>query len=168
MSFLLFFRLPIYNCIAAIFWQSASYVLKVEWESGFWTKIRFLGSVFLFTCGNFTLIFTVFLFYFCLNCFLNSFIVHSRPSLLFELSLHFSFLVFCSHVAFRHWFLVFLKLFSDFFRNGFHNSLIFRSRSSFFCLVIENFLNFISRLVLLCFLQFKEFELYWGAVLFFF
>ena len=33
---------------------------KVEWENGVWTKIRFLGSDFLFTCGNFTLIFTVF------------------------------------------------------------------------------------------------------------
>ena len=33
---------------------------KVEWENGVWTKIRFLGSGFLFICGNFTLIFTVF------------------------------------------------------------------------------------------------------------
>ena len=33
---------------------------KVEWENGVWTKIRFLSSDFLFTCGNFTLIFTVF------------------------------------------------------------------------------------------------------------
>ena len=33
---------------------------KVEWENGVWTKIRFLASGFLFTCGNFTLIFTVF------------------------------------------------------------------------------------------------------------
>ena len=33
---------------------------KVEWENGVWTKIRFLASEFLFTCGNFTLIFTVF------------------------------------------------------------------------------------------------------------
>ena len=27
---------------------------KVEWENGVWTKIRFLGSGFFFTCGNFT------------------------------------------------------------------------------------------------------------------
>ena len=33
---------------------------QVEWENGVWTKIRFLASGFLFTCGNFTLIFTVF------------------------------------------------------------------------------------------------------------
>ena len=33
---------------------------KVEWENGVWTKIRFLASGFLFTCGNFTFIFTVY------------------------------------------------------------------------------------------------------------
>ena len=55
---------------------------KVEWENGVWTKIRFLASDFLFTCSNFTLIFTVFSIFwigFFLNGFPNSFIVHSRP-----------------------------------------------------------------------------------------
>ena len=33
---------------------------KVEWENGVWTKIRFLASGFLFTCGNLTLIFLQF------------------------------------------------------------------------------------------------------------
>ena len=32
---------------------------KVEWENGVWTKIRLLASDFLFTCGNFTFVFTV-------------------------------------------------------------------------------------------------------------
>ena len=36
---------------------------KIEWENGLWTKVRFLVSGFLFTCGNFTLIFTVFRFF---------------------------------------------------------------------------------------------------------
>ena len=35
-------------------------IFKVEWEKGIWTKIRVLAYCFLFTCGNFTLIFTVF------------------------------------------------------------------------------------------------------------
>ena len=59
----------------------------VEWENGVWTKIRFLASGFLFTCGNFTLIFTVFRFFgsdFYLNGFLNPFIVRSRSSFLFS------------------------------------------------------------------------------------
>ena len=51
------------------------------------------GSGFLFTCGNFTLIFTVFLM-FCIGFFLtgfpNPFTAHSRPSFLFELKFHFS------------------------------------------------------------------------------
>ena len=61
---------------------------KVEWEYGVWTKIRFIGSGFLFTCGNFTLIFTVlFRFFgsdFFLNGFSNPFIVRSRSSFLFS------------------------------------------------------------------------------------
>ena len=60
---------------------------KVEWEYGVWTKIRFIGSDFLFTCGNFTLIFTVFSIFwigFFLNDFSNPFIVRSRSSFLFS------------------------------------------------------------------------------------
>ena len=34
--------------------------IKVEWEYGVWTNIRFLASDFLFTCGNFTLNFNVY------------------------------------------------------------------------------------------------------------
>ena len=56
---------------------------KVEWENGVWTKIRFLASGFLFTCGNFNLIFTVFSIFF-LNGFSNPFIVRSRSSFLFS------------------------------------------------------------------------------------
>ena len=66
-------------------------------------KFRFLGGGFLFTCGNFTLIFTVFRFFapdFFLNGFPNPFTAHSRPSFLFELDFHFSLVVFCSHAAF--------------------------------------------------------------------
>ena len=57
---------------------------KSEW---FWTKIRFLASGFLFTCGNFTLIFTVFSIFgsiFFLNGFANPLIVRSRFSFLFS------------------------------------------------------------------------------------
>ena len=88
---------------------------KVEWENSLWTKICFLASGFLFTCGNFTLIFKDF----------------------FD----------------------FLPLF--FFRNGFPNSLLVRSRSSF-CSVNENSLNCTSGLVLLCFVTSsnKNFSLY--------
>ena len=61
---------------------------KVEWEYGVWTKIRFIGSGFLFTCGNFTLIFTVFFRFFgsdfFLNGFPNPFIVLSRSSFLYS------------------------------------------------------------------------------------
>ena len=51
-------------------------------------KFAFSLVVFLCTCGNFTLIFTVLFDFldriFFLNDFPNPFIVHSRPSLLFE------------------------------------------------------------------------------------
>ena len=43
-----------------------------------------------------------------LNVFPNAFIVHSRPSFLFELSFHFSLVVFCSHADSWHWFFVFV------------------------------------------------------------
>ena len=72
---------------------------KVEWENGVWTKIRFLDSGFLFTCGNFTLIFTVFSIFwigFFLNSFPNPFTAHSGPSFLLESKLHISLVVFCS------------------------------------------------------------------------
>ena len=129
---------------------------KVEWENGVWTKIRFLGSDFLFTCGNFTLIFTVFWFFgsdFFLNGFPNPFTALSRPSFLFELNFNFSTVVFFVHM--RHFdidFLFFFCFFYLIFLNGFLNSLIFHSRSSFFCLVNENSLNCTSGLALLCFL----------------
>ena len=56
---------------------------KVEWENDVWTKIRFLASGFLFTCSNFTLIFTVFSIFwieFFLNDCSNLFIVRSRSN----------------------------------------------------------------------------------------
>ena len=59
---------------------------KVEWENGVWTKVRYLASGLLFTRGKFTLIFTVFRFFwigFFLNGFPNSLIVRSRSSFLF-------------------------------------------------------------------------------------
>ena len=61
------------------------------------------ASDFLFTCGYFTLVFTVFpifLIGFFLNGFSSPFIVHSRPSFLFEPNFHFSMVVLCSHEAF--------------------------------------------------------------------
>ena len=66
-------------------------------------KIAFSPVVFLFTCGNLTLIFTAFRFFrshFLLNGFPNPFIVHSRPSFLFEPNFHFLLVVFCSLAAF--------------------------------------------------------------------
>ena len=92
-------------------------------------QFAFSLVVFLFTCGNFSLILTVFWIGFLLTCFPNPFIDHYRPSFLFVPNFHFSLVAFCSHAAFWHWFSVFL---SKFFRNGFPNSLIVRSRSSFF------------------------------------
>ena len=95
---------------------------SVEWENGVWTKIRFLASGFLFTCGNFTLIFTVF-----------DILHRSFPRMVFLV----------------HWFSVFY-FFIWFFRNGFPNSLMVRFRYSF-CLVNESSLNCTSGLVPLCF-----------------
>ena len=73
--------------------------LKLKWENGVWTKVRFLAGDFLFTCGNFTLMFTVFRFFgsvFFLNGFPNPFIVHSLPGFfLFETNFRFSLVVFC-------------------------------------------------------------------------
>ena len=59
---------------------------KVEWEYGVWTKIRLIGGGFLFTCGNFTLIFTVFSIFGSdfLNGFSNPFVVLSRSSFVFS------------------------------------------------------------------------------------
>ena len=60
---------------------------KVEWENGVWTKIRSRASGFLFTCGNFSLVFIVFSIFgsdFFLNGFSNSLIVRSRSSFLFS------------------------------------------------------------------------------------
>ena len=51
---------------------------KVEWENCVWTKFRFLASGFLFTCGNFTLVFTVFLnFLDMIFIFFLNFAIHS-------------------------------------------------------------------------------------------
>ena len=102
---------------------------KVEWENGVWTKIRFLGSGFLFTCGNFTLIFTVFSIFgsdFFLNGFPNPFKALSRPSFLCELNFHFSLVVFlftCGifTLIFCFFFLIFL---SEFLKNVFRNLLL--------------------------------------------
>ena len=102
---------------------------KVEWENGVWTKIRFIGSGLLFTCGNFTLIFTVFSIFwigFFLSGFPNPFTAHSRPNFLFELNFNVSLVVFCSHAAFWHWFFR-----QDLFLNVFPNPFIVHSRSSF-------------------------------------
>ena len=84
--------------------------------------IRFLGSGFLFTFWLFILILFYCFFFrfvgsdFFLNGFSNPFIVHTRPSFLFEPNFHFSLAVFCSHAAFLHWFsVVFLFFLSDFF-----------------------------------------------------
>ena len=66
-------------------------------------KFAFSLVVFLFTCGNFTLIFTVFSIFligFFLNGFRNPLIAHSRPSFLCEPNFHFSLVLFCSHAAF--------------------------------------------------------------------
>ena len=60
---------------------------KVGWENGVWTTILFRASGFLFTCGNFTLIFSVFSIFwigFFLNGFPNPFIVLSWSSFLFS------------------------------------------------------------------------------------
>ena len=72
---------------------------EVERENGCWTIIRFLAIGFLFTCGNFTLIFTVFFFQFFrsdffLSGFPNPTKVHPRPSFLFEPNFFFSLMVF--------------------------------------------------------------------------
>ena len=56
-------------------------------------KIRFLACEFLFTCGNFTLIFTVFSI-FWIGFFSEGFIVHCRASFLFDPSFDFSLMVF--------------------------------------------------------------------------
>ena len=114
-------------------------------------KFAFSLVVF-FTCGNFTLIFTVFFQFhgsdFFLNGFPNPFLVHSMLSVLVEPIFSFSPVVF---LHMRHLTLIFsfFKIFlSDFFfGNGFPNLLIVRSRSSM-CLVNKNFLNCASEIVL--------------------
>ena len=59
---------------------------EVEWEHGVWRKIRFVVSGFLFTCGNFTLIFYFFFDFldriFFLKGFHNPFVVRSLSSFL--------------------------------------------------------------------------------------
>ena len=65
-------------------------------------------------------------------------------------------------MAFWHRFCFFLP---DFFRNGFPNALKVRSRSSFLFSQWK-FFELYFRTCLATFLQFKDFELYWGAVFF--
>ena len=50
---------------------------KVEWEIGVWTKIRFLASDFLFTCGNFNFDFYCFFNFLDRIVFLMVFPIHS-------------------------------------------------------------------------------------------
>ena len=66
-------------------------------------KFGFSVEIFLFRCGNFTLIFTGFFFNFLdrsffLNGFPNPFTAHSRPSFVFELNFHISLVVFFVHM----------------------------------------------------------------------
>ena len=78
--------------------------------------------------------FSFLLLIFFLNGFPNPFIVHSKPSFLLESNLHFSLLVFCFVLASGILTLIFCFFFvfwSNFLRNGFPNSLILRSRSTF-------------------------------------
>ena len=107
---------------------------KVEWESGVWTKNRFLASYLLFACGNFTLIFTVFLIFFIgfffQNGFPNPFEVHSRPSFLLESDWHFSLVVFTLASGILTLIFCFFCFIWLFFRNEFPISLIVHSRSS--------------------------------------
>ena len=73
---------------------------------------------------------------FFLNSFPNPFTAHSEPSFSLESKLHISLVVFCS--PWQHFdidFLFFLIFYLVFFRNGFPNSLIVRSRSS--CLLSQ-------------------------------
>ena len=63
-----------------------------------------------------------------LTGFSNPFRVHSEPSFLFELNFNFSLVFF--FVDMRHFEFDFL-FFIRFFKNGFLNSLVVRSRSSF-------------------------------------
>ena len=84
---------------------------KVEWENGVWTKIRFLGSGFLFTCGNFALIFSVFSIFwirFFLNGFSNPFIVLSRSSFLFSQWKFFEFYVRTCPAMFFYFVMIFV------------------------------------------------------------
>ena len=108
--------------------------------------------VFLFTCGNFALIFTVFIRFFGSDFFLNVFpnpsIVHSRPSFLFEPNFHFSLVVFfhMRHFTLIICFFIFIWFFLE---------MVFPIHSKsvlglVFCLVNENSLNCTSGLVLLC------------------
>ena len=100
---------------------------KVEWENGVWTKIRFLGSGFLFTCGNFSYFYCFFRFFVSDFC-LNGFPIHLQ----FILGLVFLFLA-CGFLftwGISHWFSMFF-FHLIFFKNGFLNSLIVHYRSSF-------------------------------------
>ena len=80
--------------------------------------------------SRFFKLFSIFWIAIFLNGFLIEFIVHFRLRL-FEPNFYFSLVVFCSHSAFWHWFRFFFNFLIWFFRIGFPNSPIVRSRSSF-------------------------------------
>ena len=98
--------------------------------------------------------FVVFRFFgpdFFLNRFPNPFIVHSRPSFLFELNFHFSLMVFFTCGIFSMIFCFFIYIFDLICLE-----MVFPSHSQsvpglVFCLVNENFLNCTPGLVLLWF-----------------
>ena len=88
---------------------------KVRWGNGAWTKILYYD--FLFTWGNLTLVFTVFIsiFFiaFFLSCLYNPFIVHSRSSVLLSERKFFELLVrSCPAVFFL---LAYLNIFKEIF-----------------------------------------------------
>ena len=110
---------------------------KVECENGVWTKIRFLGSGFLFTCGNFTLIFYCFFFRFLDRIFSKWFSqsIHSSFTASFSFELNFLFslvvLLFTCGILTLFFFVFFSYFLIWFFKNRFLNSLLVHSRSSF-------------------------------------
>ena len=107
---------------------------KVEWENGVRTKIRFLASGFFCSHAAISLWFLLFfLDQIFLNGFYNPFIVHSRPSFLFEPNFHLSLVVFIWF--FSKWFL------SDFFFEVIYSIRFLSVLGLVCCLVDENFLN---------------------------
>ena len=129
-------------------------ILKYSKKSVFEQKFVFSLVVFLFTCGNFTLILTVlsiFLIGFFLNVFPSPFKVISRPS--FFVWTKFPLFASCFFVDVRHFDFDFL-FFKTFLICFLDMIFPFHSKSVLglvFCLVNENSLYCMSRLVLICF-----------------